>query len=1006
MEAAHAFTSRRRLRLGALLLRSGLLSPEQLAEALEEKERTGDRIGEIVVRNGWVTEQAVAQTLADQCDVEFVDLDAQPPEARVESLLSAKVARYFRGVPVRFLDASTVLFAVSEPTAFSPDEVRQALGYDVRLAVATSSAIDEALSRLEQAQPHAAGAPAGPPAEPVPPPEGAAPVNRLVPGPPAVAGAEDQPEALEDEGTGAPADEAGEPEPLAQLRAVASPDPVPSLWKWQPAAAPEADLAEPAPELGPPPEAAPPPETTVPAGAPVTLWHRPAAPKPYVEPRAEAAPDAEATGEPAEPAPGKLGRVDVAATEPAPAQATPDPTADEAGPERVAEEPAVELEQEPALPPPGFGPELPVSPSTAPTAAESQPEIPLAGPQVAGTPAGSPGAPAAKAPAPPPWLPPADSPGLERVHLPAAPAEDAEPRHGTSLVPLFEERRPQLGTMLLRAGLITPSQLAEALEEKEETGERLGEILLRRGWLGEKSLARTLAEQHGLQFYDLSGAPPNAAVATLLPERFARRYRAIPVRFAAENTLLVAVADPTDVIASDDLRIALSETIELAVATPTEIQSALDRIFPSRQPEPEPDLPLEVETEGGQPPGTRRNETVDVMEASRSAPAVGLVNEVIRRAVQEGASDIHFEPQADRMLVRIRVDGVMQEMRIVPQTLQQAVVARLKVMSELDIAERRAPQDGRISIKFGGKPIDLRVAILPTVHGEQVVVRILYRGSNLATFADLGLDGGTREILTEAIQQPYGMVVSVGPTGSGKTTTLYAALAMLNTEDRCLMTVEDPVEYQIPGINQIQVNVKAGLSFAQGLRTILRSDPDVLLVGEIRDAETARIAVQAAMTGHLVLSTLHADNVGSAISRLADMGVERQLLASSINCLFAQRLARRLCPSCKEPYTLDPEVLRADGADKRLLPPGPATVYKACGCAHCFGGYKGRVGLFETLTVTPKMRRLFETATAEEIYEAAVSAGMRTLQDDGLRLVLEGVTSLEEIRRVAGSRRI
>jgi len=1044
MEAAQAFSQRRRLRLGALLLRSGLLSPEQLAEALEEKERTGDRLGEIVVRNGWVSEEAVARTLADQFDVEFVDLVTEPPEARAESLLSGSVASYFRGVPVRFLDAATVLFAVSDPTVFSVDDVRGALGLEVQLAVATDSAIAAILARLE---PEAPGDAPATPAEDTPAPGAEAPAHA--------------PELI---GEAPPAPEGETPSELApELVADEAIEPPPGA---------VAPLPEPAPELEPPaalgPELVPP---TRPAPEPGGE-HQPSAPE--VPPPLEVPAAAQPGFVPAEPAPLLPGPSPELILTPDPSTipvAEPHPAADMATTElelakpQQAPEPIVEAQSEPAtlpvspepaaVPPPADPALAPVVPDEPRLELEPEPIANLSLPTVHAeaavgaafdsgsetiptppvAPAPEPSTPALKPPAVPEVLasghqvieplpslrivaasepaapvaaePPltegSSSSSLDRIPLPVLLPGEGAPEE-TSVVPLFEHRRPQLGTLLMRASLISGNQLAEALEEKEETGERLGEILLRRGWLGEKALAKTLAEQHGLQFYDLAGTPPNAAVATLLPEKYARRYRAIPIRFVGETTLLVAVADPTDVLASDDLRIALSATIELAVATPSEIQTALDRLFPVAPQVAEPVPTVEVETES--PAGLRRGETVDVMDASQSAPAVDLVNEVIRRAVQEGASDIHFEPQSERLLVRIRVDGVMQEMRIVPQNLQQAVGARLKVMAELDIAERRAPQDGRITIKFGGKPVDLRVAVMPTSFGEQVVVRILYRGSNLATFEDLGLDAATREAITAAIHEPYGMVVSVGPTGSGKTTTLYAALAMLNTPDRCLMTIEDPVEYQIPGINQIQVNVKAGLSFAQGLRTILRSDPDVLLVGEIRDAETSKIAVQAAMTGHLVLSTLHADNVGSAISRLADMGVERQLLASTINCLFAQRLARRLCASCKEAYTLDPETLLAQGADERLIPDAPVIAYRACGCGQCFAGYKGRVGLFETLMVTPRMRRLFETATAEEIYEAAVAGGMRTLQDDGLRLVLGGITSMDEIRRIAGTRRI
>jgi type IV pilus assembly protein PilB len=572
----------------------------------------------------------------------------------------------------------------------------------------------------------------------------------------------------------------------------------------------------------------------------------------------------------------------------------------------------------------------------------------------------------------------------------------------------FSNERLRLGALLLRKQLLSPGQLAEALEEKSETGRRLGEIVIARGWVHEEAIARALAEQHDLEFINLVASPPQPAAAALLPEKFARRYRAVPVRFLGENTILVAVADPTNVITSDDLRIALGLEIRLVVATESDIDSAVERLHPESEQEfPESDVELELETEAPEVVSAtgRRLEVVEVRDSADSAPAVRLVNEVIKRAIEQGASDVHFEPQPERLLVRHRIDGVMHALRVVPRELQQAVTTRIKIMAELDIAERRMPQDGRVSVRFGGDPIDIRVAVLPTTYGEQVVMRILYRTARSVDFAQLGLAEDTTETLTRALEQPYGCIISCGPTGSGKTTTLYAALNLLNEPGRVVMTIEDPVEYQLEGVNQIQVNPRAGLTFAQGLRTILRSDPDVLLVGEIRDDETAKIAVQAAMTGHLVLSTLHADNVASSVSRLKDMGVDTSLLASTINCIFAQRLARRLCPNCREQYKATKATLQAADFDPSEVPLG-SILYRARGCGQCVDGYKGRIGMFETLRVTPEMRRLLETSTAEQIYSAAVEAGMRTLREDGLRIALAGDTSLEEVKRVAGERRL
>jgi type II secretory ATPase GspE/PulE/Tfp pilus assembly ATPase PilB-like protein len=386
--------------------------------------------------------------------------------------------------------------------------------------------------------------------------------------------------------------------------------------------------------------------------------------------------------------------------------------------------------------------------------------------------------------------------------------------------------------------------------------------------------------------------------------------------------------------------------------------------------------------------------------ATTTAPAIMVVNQMISRAIEVGASDVHFEPQAKHLLVRVRVDGVMRELGVVPKAIQLPVTSRLKIMGELDIADKRSPQDGRVSIRLGGQPMDLRIAVLPTTYGEQVVLRILQRANGRLGLEELGMNKAARDAFTHAISQPYGAVLACGPTGSGKTTTLYAALDHLNDADRVLMTIEDPVEFQIEGINQIEVTPKSGLTFGRGLRTILRSDPDVMLVGEIRDEETARIAVQAAMTGHLVLTTLHAHNAAASVARLKDMGVEPSLLATSINCIIAQRLARRLCADCREAYEPDADEMR----DLGLEHGHGLTVFRPKGCLQCAGtGYAGRVAVYEVLNVNGRIRRLIE-GTTEEIFAAAVEEGMTTLRQDGLRLVLEGVSSLDEIRRVTGDR--
>jgi type IV pilus assembly protein PilB len=554
------------------------------------------------------------------------------------------------------------------------------------------------------------------------------------------------------------------------------------------------------------------------------------------------------------------------------------------------------------------------------------------------------------------------------------------------------DTKPPLGRLLVERGLLTLAQLEEALLEKETSGARLGEIVVARGWLTAVDLAQALAVQHDLEYLDLGKLEVDPAAALLLPEKFARRYGALPVRFLDDDVVLIAICDPTNVLTSDDLRLALGLNVRLAVSTRTDLERTIGRIYRD-----ELGMSEDFEDEAEEP----TEAVTDIREgAATSAPAIQLVNQLIARAIDEGASDVHFEPQTNQLLVRARVDGVMRKIGTVSKSMQAAVTSRLKIMGELDIAERRQPQDGRVSIRLGRVPMDLRIAVLPTTYGEQVVLRIMRGVTGHLTIDDLGLNAEAHASFVRAIRQPYGAVLAVGPTGAGKTTTLYAALDHLNDPDRVLMTIEDPVETQLQGVNQIEVTPKAGLTFARGLRTILRSDPDVLLVGEIRDEETARIAVQAAMTGHLVLTTLHAHNAAASIARLKDMGVEPSLLATSINCIVAQRLARRLCVECREAYEPDDDELR----ELALEHGHGLTLYRAKGCVACAGtGYAGRIALYEVMNVHGRIRRHIEDTT-EEIFAAAVEDGMTTLRQDGVRIVLEGISSVDEIRRVTGDR--
>jgi type IV pilus assembly protein PilB len=551
-----------------------------------------------------------------------------------------------------------------------------------------------------------------------------------------------------------------------------------------------------------------------------------------------------------------------------------------------------------------------------------------------------------------------------------------------------------LGSLLINRGLLTVDQVKQVFEEQRLTGRRLGEIAVSHGWVTSSDVARALADQFGLEYVDLASTEPDLDAATLLPKDLAFRYQAVPVRFLADDLLLVAVADPTDVGGADDLRLALGHNVRLAVSESGDLERAIKKLYRTQievehqEPEVEEEALLAAQRE-------------EISEAEGETPAVKLVHTTISQAIEDGASDIHFEPQEEEMVVRARIDGVTRVVATIPKQMQPAVITRLKIMGHLDIAERRAPQDGRVSVRFGGQPLDLRIAVIPTTHGEQVVLRILHRAVSKPDLAELGMTPAVREVFERAIRQPYGAIVVCGPTGSGKTTTLYTALHMLNDPGRVLMTIEDPVEYQIPGINQIEISLKSGLTFARGLRTILRSDPDVLLVGEIRDEETARIAMQAGMTGHLVLTTVHAHNAAGSIARLKDMGVESGLLASSVNCIVAQRLARRLCTDCREPYWPSDEELEQMGL---MAQKGKVFLHRPKGCGRCGDtGFRGRVALYEVMPVSAEIRSLID-GTTDEIHAAAVRGGMTTLHQDGVRLCLEGVSSLEEIRRVTGER--
>lgn len=548
----------------------------------------------------------------------------------------------------------------------------------------------------------------------------------------------------------------------------------------------------------------------------------------------------------------------------------------------------------------------------------------------------------------------------------------------------------RLGDILLEAKLITPDQLAAALEIQKASGGRLGEILVGMGLVNEQDMARVLAQQTGLPYLPPQELKVNPAVVRLIPETVARQHRLLPLA-ADENTITVAMADPLNVFALDEVALLTRKKVQAVVTTGRDIDKALQRAYQLSQ---APELPS--------PPPEEELEVFRLRELVEEAPVVRLVNNIIDRAIEEGASDIHLEPQEDLLRVRYRIDGLLQEVMTQPKSVHAAVISRIKIMAGLDISIRRQPQDGRIEVRDQGRNVDLRVSTLPTIHGEKVVIRLLDKRGAITRLETLGFLPEMLEEYLRLIRKPYGMILITGPTGSGKTTTLTATLYQLNTPDKNIITVEDPVEYEIPGVNQVQVNEKVGLTFASGLRSILRQDPNIIMVGEIRDRETAEIAVRSALTGHLVLSTVHTNDAAGALTRLVDMGVEPFLIASSVIGVVAQRLVRALCPRCRTPFPLPAE------APERLafgLGAEEMTFYRPRGCSHCGdSGYRGRLPIFELLVVSPAIRALvMQRAATGQIRQQAIREGMKTLLEDGLAKARAGLTTLEEVQRVAYS---
>jgi type IV pilus assembly protein PilB len=545
-----------------------------------------------------------------------------------------------------------------------------------------------------------------------------------------------------------------------------------------------------------------------------------------------------------------------------------------------------------------------------------------------------------------------------------------------------------ISDVIVEMGFVPRERVTTAVDEAKASGRTPEQVLMEAGALTGDQLARATAQRFGLHHADLSIYKADVSALNLINGQAAKRFNAAPIGFDEDGVLMVAMADPSNVLALDDLKLMTGHEVRPVVSSPDDIAGLIGRM--SRLDDAVAAAVEEGEDELG--------EVTEIRESAEDAPVIKLVNSIIAQAVEEGASDIHFEPDGREMRVRFRVDGVLNESTTIPRRMLAGVISRIKIMADLDIAEKRVPQDGRVGLTVEGHSIDIRVVTMPSAHGEGVVMRILDKEKALISMDALGMDPEGFETFQTGYTRSYGAVLVTGPTGSGKSTTLYAALNTINEPTRKIITIEDPVEYQVSGINQLQVSPKAGLTFASALRAMLRADPDVIMVGEIRDAETARIAIESALTGHLVLSTLHTNDAPSAITRLTEMDVEPFLSASAIACVVAQRLVRTLCMYCKQRTMLSVQALEAAGFHAAF----DVEAYEPKGCSRCGGsGYKGRVGVYEVMEMTEELRTLtVERASADDIRNVAIQQGMRPLRLDGFEKVKNGITSIAEVARV------
>ncbi|HLD41185.1 MAG TPA: type II secretion system ATPase GspE [Candidatus Omnitrophota bacterium] len=556
------------------------------------------------------------------------------------------------------------------------------------------------------------------------------------------------------------------------------------------------------------------------------------------------------------------------------------------------------------------------------------------------------------------------------------------------------KEKKTLPETLVEIGLLTAGQVKEAQREEKETGQPLRRVIVQKGFISEDDLVAFLSSNMNLPRIELASYIIEPEVISLIPEELARKHQIVPV-FKIGNSLTCAMFDPLNIFAIDEVRNKIGFDIDPAVATEKEIKRALDEYYSAKG-----NIQDIIKTIDKERLGLKDGQELELkklQEISGEAPVVRLVNLMIMQAVHDAASDIHIEPDEEDLKVRCRVDGILHDYPAIPKYLQSALSSRIKVLANLNIAERRAPQDGQFQMKMENRQIDIRVSAVPTIYGENLVLRLLDRGTIILSLSELGFAKDVQDKYEKIIRRPYGIILVCGPTGSGKTTTLYSSLHLINSKEKNIITIEDPVEYRLNGIRQTQLDPKAGVSFSAGLRSMLRQDPDIIMVGEIRDKETAEIAIQAALTGHLVLSTLHTNDAAGAITRLIDMGIEPFLISSSLNAVLSQRLIRLVCKDCKEEYSPSEEVLKKMGlAGQRDI-----KFARGKGCMRCKdSGYKGRIGIFELMIVDDKLRALIASkAPREEIKRSAESAGMLSLKEDGFNKVKERITTLEEVLR-------